>query len=117
MPDRKKEPPYHNAVEFDLRLKPCTQFVLDNGVQVYAIDGGSQDVLQAEWVFFAGNWYEEKNIVAATTNYMLKNGTKNKSAFAVNEHFEFYGAYLNRNCYNETATLTLHCLSKYVHEL
>ena len=117
MPDRKKEPPYHNAVEFDLRLKPCTQFVLDNGVQVYAIDGGSQDVLQAEWVFYAGNWYEEKNIVAATANYLLKNGTKNKSAFAVNEHFEFYGAYLNRNCYNETATLTLHCLSKYVHEL
>ncbi|MFX9604628.1 hypothetical protein ABTP42_19765, partial [Acinetobacter baumannii] len=67
-----------------------------------------------EWVFYAGNWYEQQNIVAATTNFLLKNGTKQKSAYQINEHFEFYGAYLNRSCYNETATITLHCLSKHV---
>ena len=31
--------------------------------------------------------------------------------------FDFYGAYLNRSCYNETAVVTLHCLTKYVAEL
>ncbi|MFX6937571.1 hypothetical protein ABTH70_19345, partial [Acinetobacter baumannii] len=67
-----------------------------------------------EWVFYAGNWYEQQNIVAATTNFLLKNGTKQKSSYKINEHFEFYGAYLNRSCYNETATITLHCLSKHV---
>ncbi len=58
-----------------------------------------------------------QNIVAATTNFLLKNGTKQRSAFEVNEHFEFYGAYLNRRCNNETATISLHCLSKHVSEL
>ncbi|CAN5709070.1 pitrilysin family protein [soil metagenome] len=117
MPERTKQPVILDAVQLDLKLKPCTQFTLDNGVPVYAVDAGEQDVLMVEWVFYAGNSYEDKNIVAATANYMLKNGTTNKSAFAINDHFEYYGAYLNRSCYNETATVTLHCLNKHVNKL
>jgi predicted Zn-dependent peptidase len=48
---------------------------------------------------------------------MLKNGTSTKNAFQINEHFEYYGSYLNRSCYNETATLTLHSLSRHLPEL
>lgn len=54
---------------------------------------------------------------ASATNYLLKNGTSRLSAFGVNEHFEYYGSYLSRTCYNETAELTLHCLNKHVNEL
>ncbi len=103
-----------DAVHMKLQLKPYEHFTLDNGVPVYSIDAGAQDVLMLEWVFYAGNWYEEKNIVAATTNFMLKNGTTQKTAFAISEHFEFHGAYLNRSCYNETAVITLHCLNKHL---
>ncbi len=110
-------PPITNAVDFSLQLKPCERYELSNGVAVHSIHAGSQDVVMLEWVFAAGNWYENKNIVAATTNFMLKNGTGSRSAFAINEFFEFYGAYLNRSCYNETATITLHCLSRHVKEL
>ncbi len=117
MLNRKTAPDIIDAVDMKLQLKPYEHFLLDNGVPVYSIDAGAQEVLSLEWVFSAGNWYEEKNIVAATTNFMLKNGTKQKKAFAINEHFEFYGAYLNRSCYNETATITLHCLSKNLSEL
>lgn len=117
IPNRKSAPEIIDAVNMQLELKPYESFTLDNGVPVYTVNGGEQEVLMIELVFFAGNWYEEKNIVAATTNYMLKNGTKQKNAFAINEHFEFYGAYLNRSCYNETATLTLHCLNKHLTEL
>jgi predicted Zn-dependent peptidase len=117
MIDRKKAPQIIDSVDLDLQLKLADQFTLDNGVPVYAINAGAQEVVMIELVFYAGNWYEEKNIVAATTNFMLKNGTTNKTAFAINEHFELYGAYLNRSCYNETATLTLHTLSKHLPHL
>lgn len=117
MVNRSVEPAIHEAVDFDIQLKPYIGFTLDNGVQVYAVDAGAEEVVMVEWVFYAGNWYEDKNIVAATVNHLLKNGTKTKPAFAINEHFEFYGAYLNRNCYNETATLTLHSLSKHLPHL
>jgi predicted Zn-dependent peptidase len=117
MLDRKQSPEIKDAVDLDLQLKPYTNFTLDNGVPVYAVDGGAQDIVMLEFVFYAGNWYEDKNIVAATTNFLLKNGTKNKTAFEINEHFEFHGSYLNRSCHSETATLTLHTLGKHLPKL
>lgn len=113
MLNRTIAPPIKDAIDFSLQLKPYTKFLLDNGIEVYAIDAGAEEVLQMEWVFFAGNWYEEQNLVASATNYLLKNGTSKKTAFEINEHFEYYGAYLNRAAYNETATLSLHCLNKH----
>lgn len=116
-PDRKNAPEIVDAVNFKLQLKPYKKFTLKNGVEVYTIDAGAEEVMAIEWVFYAGNWYEEQNLVAATTNFLLKNSTSTKSAFQVNEHFEYYGSYLNRACYNETSTLSLHCLTKHVGEL
>jgi predicted Zn-dependent peptidase len=115
--ERKNPPPIVDAVNFKLQLKPYTKFTLKNGVDVYTIDAGAEEVMAIEWVFYAGNWYEDQNLVAATANFMLKNGTRTKTAFQVNEHFDYYGSYLNRACHNETATLSLHCLTKHVGEL
>jgi predicted Zn-dependent peptidase len=114
MIDRSVSPTIKDAVEFDLKLKPCEFFTLDNGVPVYAIDAGAQEVLQVELVFYAGNWFEKQKAVAAATNYLLKNGTTQKTAFQLNEEFEYYGAYCNRSCYNETAVVSLSTLSKYL---
>jgi zinc protease len=117
MIDRKQSPAIVDAVNFKLHLKPCQEITLKNGVKVYAVDAGAEEVMSLEWVFFAGNCFEEKNLVAATTNFLLRNGTSAKTAFQINEHFEYYGSYLNRACYNETATITLHCLTKHITEL
>jgi zinc protease len=115
--DRTNAPVIVDAVNFKLQLKSYKKFTLKNGVDVYTIDAGAEEVLAVEWVFYAGNWYEDQNLVAATANFMLKNGTGTKTAFQVNEHFEYYGSYLNRACLNETATLSLHCLNKHIGEL
>ncbi len=117
MLDRTIAPPIKDAVEFSLQLKPYTKYVLDNGVEVFAIDAGSQEVLQMELVFYAGNSYEAANTVAAATNHLLKNGTSTKTAFEINESFEYYGGFCNRSCHHETAVVSLHTLSKYLHEL
>ena len=115
--NRKLPPLIKDAIEFDLKLKPYEKHVLNNGTEVFVIDAGAEEVLQLEWVFYAGNWFENKNLVAASTNFLLKNGTSKKNAFQLNEHFEYYGSYLNRSCYNETATISLHCLSKHLEVL
>jgi zinc protease len=115
--DRTIAPNIKDAVDFDIQLKPYQKYTLDNGVEVYAFEGGAQEVMLMELVFFAGNSFEAKNWVAPATNYLLKNGTSTKSAFEVNDAFEFYGAYLNRSCYNETATISLHSLTKHFQEV
>jgi zinc protease len=112
MIDRLVPPQIKDAVEFNLQLKPYQQFTLANGVPVYTIDAGAQEVVQVELVFYAGNWFEQQRSVAAATNYLLKNGTSKKSAFEINELFEYYGAYCNRSCFNETAVVSLSSLSK-----
>src|ERR1700712_5683124 len=114
MLERNIAPPIKDPIELNLQLKPCDRYSLDNGVPVYSVNAGAQEVTMIELVFYAGNWYEDQNIVAGTTNFLLKNGTSKRSAFEINDHFEYYGAYLNRNCYNETSNITLHCLSKHL---
>jgi len=70
--DRKKAPPITDAVHFDLHLKPYTKLTLKNGIEVYTVEAGPEEVMSIEWVFYAGNWYEDRNLVAASTNLLLK---------------------------------------------
>jgi predicted Zn-dependent peptidase len=117
MLNRTITPPIKDAIDYNITLPSCTQFLLSNGAPVYYINDGAEEVAMIDFVFDAGNYYEEKTTVAAAANYLLKNGTTNKSAFEITEFFEYYGAYLNRQCNNETATITLHCLSRHLKEL
>ncbi|RXK60797.1 insulinase family protein [Lacibacter luteus] len=107
-------PVIKDATEFELKLKPYEKYVLDNGVEVYAVNAGTQEVMSVELVFSAGNWYEQQNNIAAATNFLIKNGTKDKTAFQLNEHFDYYGSHLTRGCYNETANIVLHCINRHL---
>ena len=115
--DRAVAPKIVDTVDLDLHLKPYQKYSLQNGAEVFAIDAGAEEVMMVEWVYYAGNMYEERNLVAAATNFMLKNGTSTKTAFQLNEHFEYYGAYLNRAAFNETSSITLHTLTKHIGDL
>jgi predicted Zn-dependent peptidase len=117
MPERNSAPQIKDAVEYKIELKKPTVFALDNGVPVYAIHAGTEEVIQIEWVFKAGNWYESQKNTASTTNFLIKNGTSSKNAYEINESIDFYGAYLNRSCYNETAVVSLHCLTRQLEHL
>ena len=114
MMNRKNAPAIIDAVNFKLQLPPYEMFTLANNVPVYTVNAGAQEVIQLELVFYAGNWYEEKHGVAGATNFLLRNGTKYKTAFEINEAFDYYGAYCNRSCFSETAVITLHSLTKYL---
>ena len=115
--DRTIAPPIKDAIEFDLSLPPYRQHRLSNGVEVYAIDLGNVEAMMISWIFNSGNSWESKKGIAAAVSHLLKNGTAKRSAFDINEHFEYYGAWLNRASHHETADITLHCLNKHVSEL
>lgn len=117
MVNRTIAPPIKDAVEYDIMLKRPETFSLTNGVKVYRVQAGTEEVVQIEWVFRAGNWFEKKRTIASSTNFLIKNGTTSRSAYEINEFVDFYGAYLNRTCFNETAVITLHCLSKQLEQL
>ena len=115
--NRKISPSIKDAIDYKLELKPYEHYTLDNGISVYSINAGAQEVLQVEMVFYAGNFFEQQKGIAAATNFLLKGGTANRTAFQINEAFEYYGGYCNRACYNETAVITLHTLTKHLEKL
>jgi zinc protease len=117
MLDRSQAPNIKDAVAFDIQLKPYSYSQLDNGIPVYVIESNEQETIQVEFVFPAGTWYESANMVAGATNYLIKNGSSKYTALEINEMTEYYGAYLNRSCFHEYATYTLHCLSRKVSDM
>lgn len=112
--DRKAAPAIHDAVEFEYKLPPIHRAKLDNGLPLYWLDAGVQDVVQIDWIFPAGLWYEQKPSVAHATAGLLKNGTSSHSSEQIHESLEFYGAQLKINAGNDYATVTLYSLTKHL---
>lgn len=112
--DRKQSPAIHDAVEFDFKLPSIREEKLDNGLPLYWLDAGVQDVVEIDWVFPAGLWYEQKPSVAQATAALLKNGTSKYTAEQIHEALEFYGAQLRVNPGNDFATITLYSLTRHL---
>jgi len=112
--DRTSSPAIHDAVTFDYKLPPINNTHLDNGLPLHWLDAGVQDVVQIDWMFPAGLWYEQKPSVAHATAALLKNGTSQHTSEQIHEALEFYGAQLKVNAGNDYATITLYALTKHL---
>src|SRR4051812_21700959 len=112
--DRKTHPPIHDAIEFDYILPPVNEYRLANGLPLYWLNAGVQDVAEIDWVFPAGLWWEQKPAVANAVSSLLKNGTSKRTAHQINEALEFYGASLKVSAGNDYCVVTLYTLTKHL---
>lgn len=112
--DRKTAPQVQDAISFQYNLPPINSFKLDNGIPLYWVNAGVQEVVEIDWVFPAGLWYESGNGVARAVATLLNNGTSKRSARDINEALEFYGASLRVRPGNDNATVSLFCLTKHL---
>lgn len=94
-----------------LHLPEVQLMQLDNGVPVYSINSGEQEVVKVELMFRAGKWYEPKNLVADLTNRMLREGTSTKSAKEIADTFDYQGANIQYSAAFENAGVTLFSLT------
>ncbi len=115
--DRTTAPIVQDAIAFDFNLPPIHKEALDNGLRLYWLNAGVQDVVEVDWVFPAGLWQEQKEGVAQAVAGLLKNGTKKRTANQINEALEFYGASLRVRPGNDSATLSLYTLTKHLPDL
>lgn len=112
IPDRKQQPKF---VEInDINIKEAQKTVLPNGVPLYIINAGVQEVLKLDLIFEAGNWYQPKKNIASNTATMLNEGTKKYSAYEIAEKLDFYGAYLTADNERYTTTVSLYSLNKHL---
>ncbi|PCJ25675.1 MAG: peptidase M16 [Flavobacteriales bacterium] len=115
MINRTKAPAFHqiNNIEFLDAIKTN----LDNGIKLNYINGGSQEILKIGFIFNAGNWFQNKPLIASSTNQLMKEGTKKYSAFKISEGIDKYGAFFEVENSYDTATLTLYTLTKHLNNV
>lgn len=85
--------PIVNPIEY-IDMIQAEKRLLSNGIPVYFINAGSQDVVKIDFIFEAGTWFQSANLVASLCNSMLEEGSTNFSAAEIAERFDFYGAYI-----------------------
>jgi len=90
---------------------------LDNGLQVYLLNLGTQDLVKIELVCEAGLAYQSKTLISSFTNKMLAEGTKSFSAYEIAETFDRFGAYYSTNIDKDFASVALYCLTKYLDQV
>jgi len=85
---------------------------LDNGIPVFLIEAGTEDVMRIEYIFKAGMVREYLPLLATSTNLMLTEGSQNHSAEEINRILDYYGIFLNPAAEKDIAGITVYFLSK-----
>ena len=110
MLDRTAAPSFVKSASFNL-ITP-EEDKLSNGLHVFFVPGGSQDVVKVEFVFEAGRWFEQKTTAAYFTSHLLSKGTKHKSSYEIAQLFDQYGAHLEVSPGLDYVSISLFTLNK-----
>jgi zinc protease len=114
MLNRTQAPEFKTIDKIDI-IKANEQF-LDNGIPVYTINAGSQELTRVEFIFKAGMFYQDRALLASTTNTLLENGTSKHNALQLSEGIDFYGSFLELGVGQDYSCVTLYSLNKYLNE-
>jgi zinc protease len=112
MLDRKVAPASVQSTSFEL-LTPV-QEQLSNGIDLFFISGGAQEVLRIELLFKAGRWFEKPWGASHFTSHLLSKGTNHKSSFQIAQVFDRYGAHFEVTAGMDGVSLSLYTLTKHL---
>ena len=79
--DRNKGPKIYT--DFNLKIKGVEHTKLDNGLEVYEVNSGTQHIVKIELIFRTGRIYETKRASAKATFSLLREGSTRKNSEAV----------------------------------
>ncbi|HRF37777.1 MAG TPA: pitrilysin family protein, partial [Saprospiraceae bacterium] len=111
MLDRSTPPPIADISQ--LQLPPYRLIRLSNGIPLYVVDMGTQDVVKLEVIFHAGRPFEHKKLVARATLSQLKEGTLHRDGAELAELLDFYGATLQTPYSLDSSNIALYSLNKH----
>jgi predicted Zn-dependent peptidase len=99
-----------NEINF---LEPQKQ-QLDNGIPVFTINAGKQDLVRIELIFENVNWNESKPLQAIAVNHLINNGTSTLSAKDIAEQVDYYGAFLQTEYGADQSSVKVYTLNKHL---
>jgi zinc protease len=114
MPNRKIQPDFKDIEE--IKLPTLEKFTLNNELKLHLINVPGTDILRIEFLFDAGNWYQEKNLTASTVTSMLLGGTRKRKEKEIAEIIDFFGAFIDLGIDQDYSWMVLYTLNKFLPE-
>ncbi|MCB0569971.1 MAG: insulinase family protein [Phaeodactylibacter sp.] len=111
MINRKKAPKIHDIEMLSLPEIPVHR--LDNGMTLYEIQMGTQEVAKLELAFMAGRPFESKLLAARATAGQIKEGSRHYTGHQIAEQMDFYGCSLSFPFHMDTSNVILYSLNKH----
>lgn len=106
------------ARQVDLGIIPeAVSIGLTNGIPVYLINAGTEEIVRMEFTFRAGIAFENIPLLASTTNLMLTEGSRNHSAVKINRLLDLYGVYYSLYCERDRSGIVVYCLNRHIEKV
>lgn len=109
--DRTVMPAINDIADFKIKKPKMT--VMRNGMKLYVMDAGTEDVVRLDLVIGSGQLQQDMPLQAMMTNRMLREGTGSMSSAEIAEKLDFYGAWLDLSSSVNSGFVTLYSLGKY----
>lgn len=89
-------------------------FTLDNGVKVYALRGGEQEIIKTDLVFDSGSLLSQNPLISSAANDLLFTSANGKTSEQIANEFDNYGAFNSRSHHFIDSTITNYSLNKHL---
>ena len=113
--DRKKGPGFKSIT--NIHVPPAEELLLDNGIKVYIIDLGSQELIKIDLLLRGGRLLEKKPLESRFSSAIIREGSMRKSGREIAEFFDFHGATLRTGSSLIYNFLSLASMNKYIDNL
>lgn len=92
-------------------------FTLDNGVKVYALKGGEQEIVKTDIIFDTGSLQGENRLVPSVVNGLLLTATPDKNSEKIANEFDFFGAFNGKSIHFRDSTINNYTLTKHTEKV
>lgn len=110
--NRVEAPAYKSVVDIDFIKAEKHQ--LSNGIPVFTVNAGEQELVRIEFIFGNVNWDASKPLIATATNTLLNDGTQRLSGAEIADKIDYYGAFFQTEYAYDHSSVTLFSLNKHV---
>lgn len=98
----------------NIELIEASPIILGNGLKIFCIEGGEQDLVRIEFIFENINYNVSKPLQAYAANTMLTDGTSELTSSEIADKIDYYGAFLQTDYSNDQSGVTLYSLNKHL---
>ncbi len=112
MPDRKHAPP-RGPITRPPYIKPQA-ILLDNGLPVYFLQGGTDEFVKVELSFNSGSFHQEKALEAFAATHLLRTGSQSKSRQEINELLDYLSVHLQPDPQKDLLSVSIYVLNKHL---